>query len=320
MNANLEKDLPLRNYLLGFLNPDERQRIEQRLMIDSAAFVELRWIEDELIDDYLEGALSGREKERFENFFLSAPERRQKLDFAKALKRYVAAHRLKQNLVSIWKNFWQTLLHPHNAVLRWSLVASLVFLAAGGSWSVMWISRLQNALEQAGTGESQKQLMEMEARNSELALSLQREQARLKLLEKEAADLRKGDKRGLSSLLRGQRQSTLIAVTLDPGLLRDFGGSKRIQIPAGTNLAQFDLKMEPLDYPQYQAMLQRVDKGKLWTQISPKTESSVQGPFFRLIVPASILEQGDYVLKLSGITAVGDSEDIGSYYFRIIPN
>jgi hypothetical protein len=320
MNTNIEKDLLLRTYLLGSLSPEEQQRIEQHLMIDSTAFEDLRWIEDELIDDYLEGALSGREKEKFENFFLSAPERRQKLDFAKALKRYVAGHRVKQNPMSSWESFWQTLLPPHHAVLRWSLVASLMLLVAGGSWSVVRISRLQKALEQAGTGESQKQLMETEARNSELALSLQREQARLKLLEQEAADLRKEDKRGLSSLLRGQRQPTLIAVTLDPGLLRDFGGSKRILIPAGTNLAQFDLKMEPLDYPQYQAILRRVDEGKIWTQISPKAESGVQSASFRLIVPVSILGPGDYVLKLSGITAVGDSEDIGSYYFRIIPN
>ncbi len=87
MNANLEHELPLRPYLLGDLNSDEQQRLEQRLMIDSAAYEELNCVEDELIDDYLEGALSGNEKQKFENYFLSAPERRQKLDFASALKR-----------------------------------------------------------------------------------------------------------------------------------------------------------------------------------------------------------------------------------------
>lgn len=319
MNIDLENDLPLKPYLLGDLNPDDQQRMEQRLMMDSAAFEELSWIEDELIDDYMEGALSGREKEKFENFFLSAPERRQKLSFAKALKRYATAHSLKENPWPIWRNFRQAFWHPPNPVLRWALAASLLLMIAGGSWSVLQISRLQKALEQAGTGESQKQFLEMKDQNSELTLALQREQARNKLLEQEATNLKSGEKRGLASLLPGQLQSTLIAVALTPGQLRDLGGSQKINIPVGTDLAQFDLKMEPQDYPQYQATLQRVDDGKIWTQISPRTKSGVQDQFLRLIVPANALRPGDHVLKLSGITAAGDFEDIGNYYFRIIP-
>jgi hypothetical protein len=31
------------------------------------------------------------------------------------------------------------------------------------------------------------------------------------------------------------------------------------------------------------------------------------------------LRPGDYVLKLSGMTAGGDLEDIGKYYFRLTP-
>jgi TolA-binding protein len=192
-------------------------------------------------------------------------------------------------------------------------------MIVGGSWSVLQISRLQKALEQARTGDSQKQLIEMQDRYSQLTAALQRDQAQLKLLEQEAANLKRGEKRGPSSLLPGQLQSTLIAVTLTPGQLRDFGGSPKIHIPAGTNLAQFDLKMEPEDYPQYQATLQPVDGGKIWTQISPKTESGTQGQFLRLIVPVNVLRPGDYVLKLSGKTTVGDFEDIANYYFRVIP-
>jgi hypothetical protein len=77
--------------------------------------------------------------------------------------------------------------------------------------------------------------------------------------------------------------------------------------------------MESQDYPQYQATLQRVGEDMIWTQISSMTESDEQGRSLRLIVPAKLLGQGDYVLKLSGMSASGDFEDIGSYYFRVMP-
>jgi hypothetical protein len=192
-------------------------------------------------------------------------------------------------------------------------------MAVGGSWSGWQISRLKKALEETGIRQSQKQLIEMRNRNTELSLALQREQARLKLPEREAANPKRDDKRGLSSLLPGQMQPTFLSVTLAPGLLRDFGGSQKIHVPSGTDFVQFDLKTELPDYPQYQAALQRVDAGTVWTQISPKIGSGIQGQFFRLIVPAGVLRRGDYVLKLSGMTALRELEDIGSYYFRITP-
>ena len=97
MKMDLENESALKSYLLGDLNPDEQEHLEQRLMADADVFEELHRIEDELIDDYLEGSLSGRERERFENFFLTAPERKQKLSFAKSLKQYVAAHKPKKS-------------------------------------------------------------------------------------------------------------------------------------------------------------------------------------------------------------------------------
>lgn len=49
--------------------------------------------EDELIDEYLDGSLSEQEREKFEQHFLATTERREKLSFAKALRRYVTEAR-----------------------------------------------------------------------------------------------------------------------------------------------------------------------------------------------------------------------------------
>ena len=319
MSAWLDNEVHLRSYLWGDLNSDERQRIEERLMTNSATFEELLRVEDELIDSYLEGGLSEPEKEKFENFFLSAPERQQQLAFARALKRYIAEHTLGAPLQSRWKRFWRSALHPQHSLLKWSFVASILLLIAGSLWSAMQISKLRTALEQAGSGDPQNQVMELQNRNSELASALQREQSRVKLLEQSSANLKSNDGRSASSLLEGQLKSTLISVTLAPGLLRDMGGMPKIRVPAGTNLVQFDMKLEPQDYTRYQGTLQRVDGDKLWTQISPGIKAGMEGQFFRLILPAHLFQPGDFIVMLSGIPAAGDPEDVGNYYFRIIP-
>lgn len=84
-------DEGLRKYLLGELPESEQQALEERLMTETELFALIPVIEDELIDDYLGGLLSSDERGRFESFFVSTPERRRKLSFAMALRRYITA-------------------------------------------------------------------------------------------------------------------------------------------------------------------------------------------------------------------------------------
>jgi hypothetical protein len=316
MSVKLENELRLRSYLLGDLNSDEQQHIEQNLLTDSAAFDELGCAETDLIDDCLEGMLSDREKERFENFFCVAPERRQQVRFAQALKRYIAEQKNIEKSQSLRKGFRSVGWYPGNPVLTWSLAACLLFLIVGGSLAALHITRLQKALDKATSGNPQQQLLELQKQNGELASALQREQARVSQLQQYASNA-KNEAQARTSPLLGQMQSSVLVVALAPGLLRDMGGVQKIRIPDGTNLIQFDLKMEPQDYSRYQITLQRVGEDTFWTQISPKTQSVKEQAFFRLILPAHLLRPGDFVLKLSGSLNDGNLEDVGNYYFRI---
>jgi hypothetical protein len=320
MNTDLEKQLTLKSYLLGDLNPDEQLRLEQRLMIDSAACQELLYIEDELIDDYLEGGLSKRDKERFENVFLSAPERKQKLRFAKSLKRYMAENVPKKTLWDSWSNSWSSFWHHQTPALKWALAASLLMLIAGGFWSTTQIWKLQIAVdhEQAATRESRRQLTETKSQNANLTASLESERIRRSQLEHEVASLKRAQKPG-HSLLPKQMEPTLLTAILAAGRSRSAGGTQEIKVSPGEDVVKLDLKMEPLEYPRYQAILERIGGDKNWTVISQQAESLVRGQFSGLFVPADLLKRGDYVLKLSGITAAGDIESIGSYYFRAAP-
>jgi CHAT domain-containing protein/Tfp pilus assembly protein PilF len=83
-----EAEEQIRIYLLGEVTEDERQKFEERLMIDDELVDQLVLIEDELIDDYVLGTLSERERELFDHNFLTTPDRKQKLILAERLRNY----------------------------------------------------------------------------------------------------------------------------------------------------------------------------------------------------------------------------------------
>ena len=80
----------LRQYLLGELTEEKRRQLEERLITDNAMLEKLLLSEDELVDDYVRGALSSHDQEKFSRHYLCTPERRQKVEFASVLRRYVS--------------------------------------------------------------------------------------------------------------------------------------------------------------------------------------------------------------------------------------
>lgn len=74
-----------RAYLLGEISPPEAERIELEVMSDQAAADRLIDAENDLIDDYLEGALSPIDRQKFETVFMAAPARAEKVRFARDL-------------------------------------------------------------------------------------------------------------------------------------------------------------------------------------------------------------------------------------------
>ncbi|HKQ76997.1 MAG TPA: CHAT domain-containing protein [Blastocatellia bacterium] len=92
MIPKAEDEKLIRRYLLGALTEDERRRLETRVFDDgefASRFPEhLSLLEDELIEDYVKGALTRWEKKRFEDHFLRAPQRREKLSFIESLSNY----------------------------------------------------------------------------------------------------------------------------------------------------------------------------------------------------------------------------------------
>ena len=80
----------LRKYALGKIGEgDERSAIEERIMTDDDYFQKLTMVEEDLIQEYVDENLAPADRANFEKCFLISAENRQKVKFARALRKYV---------------------------------------------------------------------------------------------------------------------------------------------------------------------------------------------------------------------------------------
>src|SRR5262245_14345184 len=83
MDERTETERQLMRYLLGELSEEEKTRLEERFFAEDDYFAELLAVEDDLIDEYVQDALSPRERALFEQHFLVSSQRQRRV----ALKR-----------------------------------------------------------------------------------------------------------------------------------------------------------------------------------------------------------------------------------------
>lgn len=136
---NSEDRIAVRKYLLGNLRDEVRMRqIEEQTLLEDDFLEKLSIAEDELLDDYLDGTLTGDEQERFTEFFLNSPERKQKLRLLENLRRYA-----KKSHAPVVKKIarekfrfydWRGLFS--SAALRFALVVLVLIGIGFGVWRV----------------------------------------------------------------------------------------------------------------------------------------------------------------------------------------
>ena len=90
MNTQLIDHERIKGYLLGQLPEEDESQVETRLLTDREFYEELSILEDELIDQYLAGALSVSDRQSFESHFVSSSERKQKVRIARALRKRIS--------------------------------------------------------------------------------------------------------------------------------------------------------------------------------------------------------------------------------------
>ena len=89
--TTVPSDGVLVRYLLGLLPDEEAERLDELAVGDDAVARRLEAVENDLVDDFVRGALDGDVRAQFEAHFLSTARGREKVRFARALVRSAAA-------------------------------------------------------------------------------------------------------------------------------------------------------------------------------------------------------------------------------------
>lgn len=144
----------IRRYLLGRVPPQDLPALEERIFVDSELYEELSIVEVELIDEYLRGELAPSDRERFESHFMAAPERREKMRFARALKKFAdaegAAQAQEDSVTDKRPEAVLDLAEPppksrpffsflpfQTPIVSYALAAVILFMVVGVSW-IAW--------------------------------------------------------------------------------------------------------------------------------------------------------------------------------------
>src|SRR4029450_13874943 len=72
-------DQQLVRYLLELLPDEDRDRLDEASIVDDELVSRLRVVEDDLVDSYVRGALTGELRDRFEARYMASPRRRERV-------------------------------------------------------------------------------------------------------------------------------------------------------------------------------------------------------------------------------------------------
>lgn len=298
--------LLIRKYLLGSLEGEEREHLEERVLSDASFRDRVLLVEENLIEDYTEGVLDETERHGFQKMFYSNPQRRIEVQVVEGLKQHAATSwwtKLFGPVQDTWKSRRPTLASAGVSPLdsfsgfRKAAIAVAVLIALAIAFFVV-----QRFL-----------------RPEPAPPSLTQEQQRHDLIERELVRL--------NTSRESQSLPSALVTTLSPGLSRGNDNQRTIEfpivtLPRGTESAQLRLLLSALDneYRSFQALLSPIGARESYKVDLKPVE---MGPGVRalvLVLPAHVLDNGDYSVQLNGQFADGHTEALPDhyYYFRLV--
>jgi hypothetical protein len=284
-------------YLLGLLSEEETARLDEMSVVDDEVASRLRVVEDDLVDAYASGTLTGETLERFESFYLSSPRRREKVTFARTFRRAVDRDRAPQ---SRGAPSLRAVVRRSRTSWKLASVAALMLLSIGGL--LFQEMRLRNALT--------------DARNESAAFDRRTHELELQLRDQRAANLEAVQK--LERTPPAAEIRTLAALVLMPQT-RATGPIATLAVPLGTDRVTLELRLESNDFAEYEVVLKDpAANHSFWRSGRVVPKSPGDGPTVSIAIPANLLKPQHYSLELIGLSRAGRSDVLGSYALQIV--
>jgi hypothetical protein len=282
-------------YLLDELPAADREAFEEQYFGDEEAYAALLAAEDELIDRYCEGGLGDPLRGRFEHRYLATPEGRERVEFARALKRRASERPAVSRLPDAPAG-------PRTAP-RWLPWAAVVLFGVGGLGFGAGQStdarqaRRERAAALERMAQQQQRQRDQDRRLGEMYGQLDRLQQQVRTVE---------------DMLGGSAART-ISIALASGLRRDAATLARLVLTSDITVVRLTLLLEAAPRPAYRASLQTPEGRELWSRDGLAPAPSGEQSAVTFTVPAALLPPGHYVVTLGPPRGESDAE----YVFEV---
>jgi hypothetical protein len=310
MRRTTEHDERTIRYLLGDLPETEQTAVEQEYFVDQEKFEEVWATENDLVDSYVRGRLSRRERELFERNYLQSPKHRERVAISRKLLEAADSQGAESGFAPrVVPPAQSRLMEILNALRRPRFLlpaTAFLLLLSALSWMTLERSRLNEEL-----GKARSQLSDQQRREREIESQLRAERVQSGRLKSELDRL-------LENLAPKPPQSppSIISFLLR-SILAPRGGSadqQQITIPRGTDLVRLRMVIAKGDSRRFQASVRAVGGSQVWSRRSLKPGSGA----ITVNIPADKLPMDDYILTLSATTPTGETEEINRYVFRVL--
>jgi hypothetical protein len=316
-------DEMLTRYLLGGLPEGDVARIDELSITDDDTVHRLNALENDLVDAYVSGELSGDTLIQFQSSYLSSFERRAKVAFAVSLlaredraAAQISGHAAVPTLqahtpqartpqpnaagnrsAKPWRGFPIPRWTPN-----WALAAAALLLIAGGAYLLREHALLKNQLDRA-----QAERVELDRRQANLQKQLA-EARQPSLSPAEASD-------SLPTPPRPLRTVSLVLYAQ----MRGASQMASLSLPQATASVLLQVQLEFDDFPAYRAVLKDSASDRtLWRSKNLNATAAGRDRAVSVDLPASLLASQVYSLELIGIPQNGPAEPIGSYPFNVV--
>jgi hypothetical protein len=322
VKRTFDNDQTIISYLLNELSEEDQARFEEAYLSDGCLFERVQALEEELIEDYVKGDLSGRERHRFERHYFASEQRRARIETArqlvqvcslKAPAQAAADDRIESKFFSLGPQL-RSLAKRRMAPVFGFAAALLLLLGAG---LVLELLRLRGQL---ATVSEERAALERRAEESERRLVHEREQ--LAEARNQSAALQEKLEQEIASSQASKNQIVFLALT--PGV-RDINKPDRAVVSARTSFVDLRAELEreeTANLRSYRAIVKTVEGDReIWTQEGIKPQRRKSAQYIVVRVPADRFKATgaqDFTLTLGAQTVGGkDYEELDSYYFQV---
>jgi hypothetical protein len=332
VNQTFGSDQTIIGYLLNELSDDDQARFEEAYFSDGMLFEQVRALEEDLIDDYVKGGLSGDQRRRFESHYLASDQRRARIETARQMVELCSLNAPAQTAPSKRvETLFSSLRRRLHFLGSWQLApvwgaasAVLLLLATG---LAVHLLRLRG--QQAPVKEDIASV-ERAAGDSERQPTPQPQQTPEENKRNAGPSEQPGNQNSQVEQLRVPPQVSndqIVFLALTPSI-RSINKPDRAVISDNTRFVdlRIDLEIEDSAPPgSYRAVVKTVDGGReIWRQEGLKLQRRKAANYVAIRAPADRFKAAaaqDFMLVISAVAAGGKGyEEVESHYFQVITN